>query len=244
MLRRDKQPEENVTMTVFRNSRRILLAMIVIASGLALAARAAFDNDGGEVLPAWAKPHGYSLTDMASAIALFTTSGNSATYYPNTPFQILAEDTSTIAVTPLNGGLVVTGSNSFTVDSRTPFFVPATYYDDSPPIAGNFPANAHGAVAYVFGQEQQGTRDVEIIVDGKSTCLGPDYVAGPVLTATLLDGGGTHFISLGAFLTPLSVGTHTVTMKATFAGDAFVAASGLNFESAVFTYKVKSCAVI
>ena len=67
-----------------------------------------------------------------------------------------------------------------------------------------------------------GLTGLEIIVDGKSTSIGPDYTAGPVLTAPLLDGGGTHFISIGAFLTPLSVGKHTVSFKATFAGDAFV----------------------
>lgn len=225
-------------MTGLKNSRRILLAVILVVPGFTLATRAAFNGGGGGVLPAWATPHGYSLKEMASAIALFSTSGNSALYYPTTPFQILYEDVNTVVGTPVDGGLVVTGSNSFTVDSRKQFFVAIAYFDDSPPVEGNFPADASEAVGYVFGQQQIGTSAIEIIVDGQSTSIGPNYVAGPVLTASLLDGGGRHFISLGAFLSPLAVGTHTVTMKATESGDAIVA-SGLDFVSAVFTYTIK-----
>ena len=91
----------------------------------------------------------------------------------------------------------------------------------------------------MFSTRQLGAKNLEIIVDGETTSIGRDYVAGPVVTAPLLDGGGTHFISVGAFLTPLGVGTHTVTIKGTFAGDAFVAATGLSFETAVFTYQVE-----
>lgn len=226
-------------MTSLKNSRRILLALIMVGPGLALVPRAALADGGGNVLPPQAKPHGYSLTDMASAIALFSTSGNESQYYPDTPFQVLAEDTSTIVVTPENGGIVVTAGNSFTVGSGTPFFVAIYYADDSPPVIGTFPTSASGAAAYIFGQSQIGLEDVTIIVDGQSTSIDPSYVAGPVLTAPLLDGGGTHFISVGAFLTPLSVGTHTVAFKATLSGAAFVAATGLSFETAVFTYQVK-----
>ena len=81
-------------MTGLKNSRRILFAVIMVAPGLVLAARAAFADGGGNVQPPKAKPHGYSLTDMASAIALFSTSGNNSQYYPDTPFQLLYEDTS------------------------------------------------------------------------------------------------------------------------------------------------------
>jgi len=223
-------------MTGLKNSRRILLAVIMVAPGLA--PRAAFADGGGNVLPPEAKPHGYSLTDMASAIALFSTSGNESQYYPDTPFQVLSEDTSTIKTTPVGSGLVVTASNSFTVESGTPFFVAIFYADDSPPVIGTFPAHAREAAGYVFGEAQLGLTDVEIIVDGESTGIGRDYVAGPVLTPPLLDGGGTHFISVGAFLTPLSVGTHTVTFIATESGDEFAAASGLSFETAVFSYEI------
>ena len=175
---------------------------------------------------------------MANAIALFSTSGNNLQYYPDTPFQLLFEDTSTVVVTPAAGGIVVTGGNTFTVGSGTPFFVPVIFLDDSPPVIGTFPTSANKAAAYAFDKSQFGCTDVAIIVDGESASLGRDYVAGPVLTAPLLDGGGTHFISIGAFLTPLSVGTHTVRITGTFAGDAFVAATGLSYETATFTYKV------
>ena len=42
----------------------------------------------------------------------------------------------------------------------------------------------------------------------------------PVFVAGLLDGGGSHFIQIGAFLSPLSKGTHTVTIRATLDGAA------------------------
>jgi hypothetical protein len=226
-------------MTGLKNSRRILFAMIMVAPGLVLAPRAAFADGGGEVQPPKAKPHGYSLTDMACAIALFSTSGKNPQYYPNTPFQLLYEDPTTVVVTSVGGGIFVTASNSFTVPSGTPFYLQLVFLDDSPPVYGTFPADASEAPAYAFDQEQVGLTGLEIIVDGKGTSIDPAYTAGPVLTPALLDGDGTHFISIGAFLTPLSVGTHTVSFKATFAGDAFVAGTGLNFESADFTYQVK-----
>jgi hypothetical protein len=223
-------------MTGFKKSRWILFAAIIAAPGLA--PRAAYADGGGNVEPPKAKPHGYSLTDMASAIALFSTSGNNSQYYPDTPFQILFEDPTTIVVTHEGGGLLVTASNSFTVHAGTPFFVPIVYLDDSPPVWGTFPTEPCEAPEYAFGHAQIGLTNLEIIVDGKGTCIGPAYTAGPVLTPPLLDGGGTHFISIGAFLTPLSVGTHTVRFNATFAGDAFVAGTGLSFETAEFTYQV------
>ena len=142
-------------MTGLKNLQRMSLAMILAACWLAMVPRAAFADEGGEVLPPKAKPHGYSLTDMASAIALFTTSGNNSAYYPATPFQILSEDTSTVVVTPTGGGIVVTGGNSFTVASGTPFFVPVFYVDDSPTIIGTFPTAACDAAAYVFDKAQE-----------------------------------------------------------------------------------------
>jgi hypothetical protein len=224
-------------MTGLKSSRWILFAVLMVAPGLA--PRVVLADGGGNVQPPKAKPHGYSLTDMASAIALFSTSGNNSQYYPDTPFQVLYEDPTTIVVTHVGGGIVVTASNSFTVHSGTPFFVPIVYLDDSPPVWGTFPADASEARGYAFDHAQIGLTGLEIMVDGKGTCIGPAYTAGPVVTPPLLDGDGTHFISIGAFLTPLSKGTHTVTFKATFAGDAFVAGSGLTFESAEFTYQVK-----
>jgi len=161
-------------MTGLKKSRWILRAAIVVASWLALARGAVFAEDGGQVLPPTATPHGYSLTHMARAIALFQTSGNSSEHYPDTPFQVLAEDTTTVVVPPSNGGIVVTGGNSFTVSAGTPFYVPIFYTDDSPPIEGTFPTSARTAPAYVFDHSQVGCKDFAIIVDGKSTTIHRD----------------------------------------------------------------------
>ena len=65
-----------------------LVILSVLSVNLVLAAR------GGNVLPPRATPHGYSLDDMASALALFDTSGNDLQFYPKTPFQILFQDPS------------------------------------------------------------------------------------------------------------------------------------------------------
>src|SRR5215216_4294848 len=43
----------------------------------------------GKVLPPKAHPHGYSLDDMASAVANFSINGNDPAFYPDTPFQII-----------------------------------------------------------------------------------------------------------------------------------------------------------
>ena len=159
---------------------------------------------------------------MAKALAVFTTSGNDLANYPNTPFQIL----------------YTSPTNSFNVTPGTRFFVPLFLFDDSPPIVGSFPTKpGPAAQEYIFDDAQVGADGLEIIVDGLPTSIGPMYVAGPVDTQPLPDGGGTHVIQVGAFLTPLSKGTHTVTISGTFDGDAFAATygGGVSFE---FTYTV------
>src|SRR5205807_1827494 len=117
--------------------------------------------------------------------------------------------------------------NTFKVKKDTMFFVPLFSVDDSPPVIGTFPRNAgHDAAEYIFADGQVGADAVEIEVDGLVTSIGRDYVAGPVLTPALPDGGGTHLIQVGAFLSPLSRGTHTVTIRTTLDGDALVALYG------------------
>lgn len=196
---------------------------------------------GGAVLPRNATPQGYSLTDMARETALFLTSGNNQDYYPDTPFQVLYFDPSTRQVTPTpDGGVEITGSNSFTVSPRTFFYANLLNADDSDTIVGNFPTDVSGAAGYFFAQNQLGVRNTEIIVDGKSTPVRAAYVAGPVKTPPLLDGppAGTHMIELAVFLSPMSPGTHTVEVKGEFAGKAFQAATGLTFARGDFIYTV------
>jgi hypothetical protein len=186
--------------------RRSPMAQVSLLVISALWARPAVADDG-DVLPATATPAGYSLADMAAELAYFSTSGNDSSRYPDTPFQILYVDPHT-------------GTNTFTVGTRTKFFVPLAYVDDSPPILGDFPTDPSQAGDYVFSPRELGGHDLQIVVDGQATTLGPDYVAGPVYAPGLLDGGGSHFIQIGAFLAPLSKGTHTVRIRGVFDGDA------------------------
>ncbi len=71
------------------------------------------------------------------------------------------------------------------------------------------------AADYFFQPSQLGLMDTEVIVDGKVTAVGPDFLGGPITQSNpaLLDGGGTHLIQLGAFLRPLRPGTHTVEIR-------------------------------
>jgi hypothetical protein len=218
---------------------RGFLVVFVVVCGLAIASAGAWAGGGGNVLPPNAKPHGYTLADLSFATALFTTSGNNLLYYPNTPFQVLYFDPATLQLAFPDGGLVESGTNQFTVDPGTPFYVPLWNADDSPPIAGTFPTNAKQAPAYWFDPSQLGAEGFEVIVDGASTPVGPAYVAGPVTTPPLFDGGGTHYTTIGVFLTPLTPGTHTVEIKGALAGAAIPPATGgLTFLAGDFVYTI------
>jgi len=157
---------------------------------------------GGNVLPPNAKSSRFTLTDMAQEIAYFTVSRNNPAEYPDTPFQILH----------------ISETNTFEVKAGTKFFVPIAYITDSDPILGDFPVDAGSSDEYFFDPAQLGGHDFEIEVDGKVTSIGPEYVAGPVFAPGLAD-GGSNFLQIGAFLTPLSKGTHTVKIRGTFDGD-------------------------
>jgi hypothetical protein len=190
------------------------------------ATRAADEDRGGRVLPASAKPYGYSLDDMAQLMALFDTSGNSMQYYPTTPFQILflpgfASVFSTSTCSDGKPGSITTGAQTFPVIAGTALFVPLFFFDDSPPVVGTWPTEKSMFASYIFGPADFNAQGMEIIVDGRVRALGAEFLGGPALQTSppLLDGGGSHLVQLGVFLTPLSVGTHTVTIKGE-AGDS------------------------
>jgi hypothetical protein len=221
-------------------------------------------RSGSGVLPASATPHGYSLTDMTSLLALFTTSGNNPEFYPDTPFQILyvapgrfdvryvEKDLKTDCAVPApTCGLFVTQpdgfANSFTVGRGQKFFVPLNNANDSPPVVGNFPRNNRQAKKYIFDPAQVGGRDFNVTIDGLCTTLGPAYVAGPVTTPPLPDGGGTHMITIGAFLGAMAPGHHTVRITSGYFGDAIEETYGgenpplgvpVGFIASDFTYSV------
>jgi hypothetical protein len=220
---------------------------IAILLAIAMLLSLAFAGGGGNVMPASAKPHGYSLDDMTLKMALFQTSGNNLTYYPQTPFQILymagGATRSDLSCPVPNGGTgdLWTGTNSFVVRSGTPFFVPLWGVDDSPPVLPPFPYHASMAGHYFFDSSLVGGRDFEVIVDGQSTKLGESYVGWAITPSDqpLLDGGGHGIVILGVFLTPMSVGTHTVTIRGQLAGAGLLPYFGLHCMAEDYSYLVK-----
>ena len=145
-------------------------------------------------------------------------------------------DPLTVSLTPSGGGVVETGTNSSVVTPVTPLYVPLVNVDDSPPIIGNFPTDPSGAARYVFAHDQVGATNLEINVDGHVTPIGAAYAAGPVETP--LPDGGSHIITVGAFLSPLSPGTHTITISGLLDGLAFQQVTGWSFLEFNFTYTV------
>ncbi|MBU7584297.1 MAG: hypothetical protein KAF91_15515 [Nostoc sp. TH1S01] len=180
---------------------------------------------GGKIIPPKTKVQGYSLNDVAQAIAYFSTSRNNLAFLPHTPFQILyIQDFSNNTAT-------------FTVPPGTILFVPIGYITDSPPVIGNFPTTFEQAANYVF-DSQQISGKFEIVVNGvKTTINDPRYIGGPVFAPGLLDGGGSHFLQVGVFLTPLSPGEHTISGQFSATGNAVIDTLGQAFSSG-FTYKV------
>jgi hypothetical protein len=88
------------------------------------------------------------------------------------------------------------------------------------------------------GDAQYGARGWQIIVDGKRKPIGRGYLAGPVTTPPLPDGGGTPMITLGAFLHPLRPEPHTVTVNGGFFGDALRDTYAFGFFVYEFTYTI------
>jgi hypothetical protein len=171
-----------------------------------------FAQHGGHVLPAVAHPHGYSLEQMIPKVALFESSLDPSQLPQDTPFEILHV-----------GG---NPANTFVTYAGTMFYVPLYSVDDSPPILGTFPKDRDDAADYFLNAEQLGAKDWTIIIDGHSTPVGTEFFAGPASTPPLLDGGGTHMLILGVFLTPLTLGEHTIRIHGELTGAAVIKAYG------------------
>jgi hypothetical protein len=229
-------------------SQNYLLATLLVSTLLLTVpapAQSQNGQGGGSVLPPSEKPQGYSLEDMAKLMALFTTSGNDPSHYPKTPFQILYGKPGITKATPKacpqppgGTGFLNIGGNAFVVRPETSFFVPLSEFDDSPPVVGLYPSHKSQVPDYIFGPLGYGARDYNIIVDGHKTPVGPEFLAGPVETPPLLNGGGTHSIQLGVFLTPMSVGIHLVTITGEVASDAFYRANNFGCVAQLYTYVV------
>ncbi len=217
-------------------ARAFAAVAIVLAFGLGNAAPSGAAAGGGRVLPPQARPFGYTLTDMAQEAALFTSTGNDPANYPDTPFQILFVDPATVEAEEVDGCLHVTGSNEFTTSVRTFYYVPIINFSDVPPIEGEFPTTPAEARAHFFDPDQLGGQ-FQIVVDGSSTAVGRQFVAGPV-TAPLESLGGSRITTVGVFLTPLRPGTHSVVIRGSLTGSGVEEHFGAECVTFEFTYTV------
>ena len=192
----------------FRNSCHDLVAWLALFASLILVS--GVQAGAGKVLPPEAKPLGYSLTDMAAEVANFSISGNDPEFFPDTPFQIIYRRP----------------GNTFRVSPGTFLYVKFFFIDDAEPIIGDWPADASEAGDYLFGPTQIGAHDFEIEVDGIVTSLDdPGYIGGPVPTPDSPD-GSDYLLQVGGFVAPLKKGVHTITIRGTLDGDAWVEAIG------------------
>ncbi|HQR33634.1 MAG TPA: hypothetical protein PLK30_12930 [Blastocatellia bacterium] len=165
-------------------------------------------SSSGQVLPAGGKPKSYSLADAAAATAYFNTGPRTPDTLPGGfPFQTL----------------YVTNelSNTFTVKEDTMLYVPVVYSDDTDSALWPYPdvTSPEAVSAYYFDPAQLGIEFAKIVVDGKVTVLGPQYAVGAVTPG--LPSGGNNYTVVGAFLSPLSSGSHTVKISVRASGAFF-----------------------
>lgn len=193
-------------MTPIKTSRRVSWIGILGAILCVLAFAAPALAGGGNVLPPTALPKGYSLAEAAAATAYFNTGLRTPDTLPkNFPFQILYVASDQPGV--------------FSVKPGTMLYVPVVYSDDTDSQYWPFPdVNDPQAVQnYYFDPAQLGAEFINIEVDGNVTSLGPGYAVGAVTSG--LPSGGNNYTVVGAFLTPLPTGTHTVKITARLSGD-------------------------
>jgi hypothetical protein len=161
---------------------------------------------------------------MAEITAWFNSGPRDPGTEPNTPFQIL--------YTPSDG------NTTFTVQPGTMFYVPVVWKDNAAPVLGDFPdVTDLAAVAnYCFSHEEFGAKVLEIEVDGTVTSLLEEGY--PVGAATPTFTGGTAYTVVAAFLSPLPRGTHQVTIRGYFDGDALAPYGG------VFAFEVAYTVIV
>jgi hypothetical protein len=179
-------------------------------------------NPARPILAANLEVEGYSLEETALQTAAFNVSLDPSVYPDGLPFQILN----------------TAGDRSFIVKTGTFFYIPIAWVDDSPPVLGTFPSNASAAQPYFFAPQQLGGHDFSITIDGIVYSLDGSYLAGPVTTAPLPDGGGTHFLVIAAFMAPLDPGDHVVQLKGALDGTLVIDTYGAPYLIDI-TYMVK-----
>lgn len=185
----------------FASAALFALACFLASAGTAIAG-------GGNVLPPTAKAKGHSLAEAAGDTAHFNVGPRTADTLPaGFPFQILYVDGS--------------GNLTFNVKPGTMFYVPAVYSDSTDGAFWPFPdVNDADAVSdYYFDPAQLGAEYIDIVVDGETTPLGPSYAVGAVTPG--LPSGGSSYTVVAAYLTPMSKGTHFVTIRVLLTG-AFI----------------------
>jgi hypothetical protein len=225
--------KEDIAMNVKRSFGSLVgiaLILVIAVTMVASTSTPASALGGGQVLPAGANAHSYSLVDAAEATAYFNTGPRTPDTLPeNFPFQILYISPDT--------------NNTFFVDTGTMLYVPVLYSDNSEPVIGTFPDVTDPAAvsAYYYDPQQLGTEFLRITVDGNITNLGPEYAVGTETPG--LPTGGDDYTGVGAFLTPLSKGTHTVTIAGRLTG-AFIQMYPDFFPGGVFEFEISYTVVV
>jgi hypothetical protein len=115
----------------------------------------------------------------------------------------------------------------------TTLYVPLFNLTDVPPFLDPFPTTPAEASSYFFDLARYGG-SFEIVVDGVATPIGPEYLVGPITEG----GSGTELLTLGVFVGPLSVGTHTVTVNGGIYGAAVAETHGVSFIEEHLNYTV------
>jgi hypothetical protein len=201
---------------------------------------------GGAVLPPSAAPYHITLTDMDRITALFQSSTLSTPIAPpQTPFQILADTQTTYTVSP---GTILWVPVLFVDDTPTVLGCTGTLTVGQPGCVGIWPTTNRQAQSYLFDPAKVGVSGTSIVVDGRTTPIGPAYVAGPVATPPLLDPHpvgepGRSMVVLAAYLSPLAPGSHTVSIAGSFSGAYTLALTGgspVPF-SETYTVVVRGC---